>query len=119
MELTLTEIAAGLNVAKTTLERWVRQGRIPVHRVDNSYRFNLSVLERWAERNNLTFVLPSAPVPTRPPLTAGPCGRRRPGRNLSRHRRGQRHQRAQIGRRPSDPASRDRPRRSLRSAGPP
>lgn len=61
MDLTLPEIAAGLNVTESTLERWVRQGRIPVHRMGNEYRFNLPALERWAESHNITFVLPAAP----------------------------------------------------------
>jgi PTS system nitrogen regulatory IIA component len=60
MDLTLPEIAAGLNVTESTVERWVRQGRIPVHRMGNEYRFNLSVLERWAESHNMNFSLPAA-----------------------------------------------------------
>jgi PTS system nitrogen regulatory IIA component len=58
MDLSLAEIAAGLNVTAATLERWIRQGRIPVNRTGNAYRFNLSVLERWAETHDLTFALP-------------------------------------------------------------
>ena len=61
MSLTLSEIAAGLNVTESTVERWIRQGRIPVQRTGSEYRFNLSVLERWAESHHMTFALPAAP----------------------------------------------------------
>lgn len=57
MELSLSEIARCLNVAEPTLERWIRQGRIPVHRSGGEYRFNLSVLERWAESHHMRFDL--------------------------------------------------------------
>ena len=68
MELTLSEIAACMNVTDTTLDRWIRQGRIPVQRAGGEYRFNLSVLERWAEGHGMSFVLPTAPE-----KTAGPA----------------------------------------------
>ena len=60
MELSLAEIARCLNVADSTLERWIRQGRIPVQRTGGEYRFNLSVLERWAENHHMSFILPTA-----------------------------------------------------------
>ena len=74
MDLSLSEIAAGLNVTESTVERWIRQGRIPLQQTGSECRFNLSVLERWAESHNMTFALPAAPqelaLPSRTTLVA-------------------------------------------------
>lgn len=74
MELSLSEIARCLNVAEPTLERWIRQGRIPIQRTPGECRFNLSVLERWAANHHMHFDLPAAraqaATPPRPGLLA-------------------------------------------------
>jgi PTS system nitrogen regulatory IIA component len=57
MDLTLEQIAGCLNVAESTLERWIRQGRIPVERIGGECRFNLAALERWAKDHNMHFSL--------------------------------------------------------------
>jgi len=57
MDASLSEIARSLDLPESTLDRWIRQGRIPVQRVGDTYRFNLSVLERWAEAHDMTFRL--------------------------------------------------------------
>jgi len=57
MDLTFSQIAECLSVAEPTLERWIRQGRIPVERVGGECRFNLAVLERWARDHNMHFSL--------------------------------------------------------------
>jgi PTS system nitrogen regulatory IIA component len=57
IDLSLSQMAACLNVAETTLERWVRQGRIPVERIGGECRFNQSALERWAKDHHMSFSL--------------------------------------------------------------
>jgi nitrogen PTS system EIIA component len=51
------EIAKCLNIAPSIVERWVRQGRIPVRKKGDQCVFSQSALKRWAEANNLTFTL--------------------------------------------------------------
>jgi len=60
MDLTLAQIADCLNVAESTLERWVRQGRIPVERIGGECRFSVTALERWAKDHTMSFTLPAA-----------------------------------------------------------
>ncbi len=60
MNLTVSQIADCLNVAEPTLERWIRQGRIPVERIGGECRFNLAVLERWARDHHISFSPPVA-----------------------------------------------------------
>ncbi|MFH1153363.1 MAG: PTS sugar transporter subunit IIA [Pseudomonadota bacterium] len=55
MKLTLTEIADRLELNSDTLERWIRQGRIPVKRKGDIVVFNESELKRWAESQRLSF----------------------------------------------------------------
>ena len=68
MDLTLSQIADGLNVAESTLERWIRQGRIPVERIGGECRFNLATLARWARDQNMHFSLSEAEA--KPPAAA-------------------------------------------------
>jgi PTS system nitrogen regulatory IIA component len=55
MDLTLSQIAECLNVAEPTVERWIRQGRIPVERIGGECRFNLAAVERWAKEHHMRF----------------------------------------------------------------
>ncbi len=59
MKLELTEIAQCLNLPINTIERWVRQGRMPVRRTGSLCIFKKVVLEKWAIKHNITFSLPS------------------------------------------------------------
>lgn len=68
MDLTLGQIADCLNVTEPTLERWIRQGRIPVERIGGECRFNLAALERWARDHNMHFSLSVAEP--KPPVTS-------------------------------------------------
>ncbi|MCW7752716.1 PTS sugar transporter subunit IIA [Desulfobotulus sp. H1] len=53
--LTLMETAASLDLPVDTLERWIRQGRIPILR-DGSYCvFKLDKLTRWARQHHMPF----------------------------------------------------------------
>lgn len=58
MKLTPEKVAQCLNLPISTLERWIRQGRIPVTRADEQYVFQRSILQKWAEKHNLTFIMP-------------------------------------------------------------
>lgn len=55
MELSLEKIALALELPKGKIERWIRQGRIPLVRHDNICTFDRQALERWASQNNLAF----------------------------------------------------------------
>lgn len=58
MKLTIIDIAQCLQVPKSTVERWIRQGRIPIQRSGTSLIFNDAVLEKWAANHNLPFKKP-------------------------------------------------------------
>lgn len=55
MKLDINEVASSLNTPANTLKRWIRQGRIPIHRSNETCIFKREKLEEWAKRNNLTF----------------------------------------------------------------
>ena len=55
MKLTLNTLAKSLDLPRETVERWVRQGRMPVQRKRDDYHFNQPALEKWARNQNLTF----------------------------------------------------------------
>jgi PTS system nitrogen regulatory IIA component len=58
MKLSVTELAAALNIPPGTVERWIRQGRIPARQKDNHCEFSLSSLQKWARDNNLKYIPP-------------------------------------------------------------
>lgn len=58
MRLTLKEVAQCLHLPLSTVERWIRQGRIPIQRAENGLIFNDSALEKWAATHNLPFTRP-------------------------------------------------------------
>ena len=58
MRLTLKEVAQCLHLPLSTVERWIRQGRIPIQRGENGLIFNDSALEKWAATHNLPFTRP-------------------------------------------------------------
>jgi PTS system nitrogen regulatory IIA component len=60
MKLTLKQLAGCLDLPPGTIQRWVVQGRIPVHMIEHECIFNPSTLERWAVGHNLRFVSPGA-----------------------------------------------------------
>ncbi len=55
MKLTVNEIAQRLELPASTVERWIRQGRIPIRRNGDICTFNSSVLEEWASAHNISF----------------------------------------------------------------
>jgi len=53
MKLTIQEIADCMDLPVDTLDRWIRQGRIPIHKRAERYSFETDRLEKWARANNL------------------------------------------------------------------
>lgn len=55
MKLTVTQVACALDLPKGKIERWIRQGRIPLARRDNICTFDRQTLQRWASQHGLSF----------------------------------------------------------------
>ena len=55
MELKAKDLAEYLDVPLDTLERWIRQGRIPVNKNNDICEFNENTLKKWASAHNLKF----------------------------------------------------------------
>lgn len=60
MQLQLDEFAKCLDIPASTVERWIRQGRIPVRKKGQNCEFSQPMIEKWAETNHMQFVLPEA-----------------------------------------------------------
>lgn len=60
MELSITELANCMEMPPSTIERWIRQGRIPVKRRGDTCIFNSQILKKWAADHNMTFALPGS-----------------------------------------------------------
>jgi len=58
MKLTIKKIAESLDLPIATMERWIRQGRIPVQKSGKECIFKQSVLKKWAAAHNLAFTFP-------------------------------------------------------------
>jgi len=61
MKLSIQKIAAALELPTSKIERWIRQGRIPLTRSGFSCDFDHEALTRWAAQHNLRFCLDNAP----------------------------------------------------------
>lgn len=48
MRLSVKDVAGLLNVSEKTVYRWIKQGVIPVYRVNEQFRFNRAELLEWA-----------------------------------------------------------------------
>lgn len=55
MKLELKEVAKSLDLPQGTVERWIRQGRIPIQKRNDLCMFNKTVLKKWARIHNLSF----------------------------------------------------------------
>lgn len=49
----IAEAADYLKVSESTIHRWIRQGVIPVYKVENQFEFKFSELEAWASYKNM------------------------------------------------------------------
>jgi PTS system nitrogen regulatory IIA component len=58
MKLTRHAVAQSLDLPLSTLDRWVRQGRIPIQRSGEEFEFRESSLRKWAASHHLPFKPP-------------------------------------------------------------
>ncbi len=58
MKMTIHEVARCLNLHVSTIERWIRQGKIPIQKTGNGYLFGESALKKWAAMYRLPFLIP-------------------------------------------------------------
>ncbi|BBO81670.1 PTS sugar transporter subunit IIA [Desulfosarcina ovata] len=61
MKLSMKTVAGALDLPVSTLERWIRQGRIPIQRSGRDVIFAQPALEKWAATHNLPFSLDETP----------------------------------------------------------
>ena len=54
MDLRVRDVARLLNVSEATVHRWVREQRLPAHRVGEQHRFNRVELQEWAAAHGHT-----------------------------------------------------------------
>jgi PTS system nitrogen regulatory IIA component len=47
MDLKIEDVAELLNVSKTTIRRWLSDGKIPAYRINHQYRFSRIEIENW------------------------------------------------------------------------
>ncbi|MBW2653905.1 MAG: PTS sugar transporter subunit IIA [Deltaproteobacteria bacterium] len=57
MELSVFDLSKSLSVSPNTIERWLRQGKLPVFKKGANYRFHTSELEQWASKHNISLNL--------------------------------------------------------------
>lgn len=62
MELTIEQVAQRLNMPIGTVERWIRQGKIPMQLYRGRYVIRSEMFERWAEEYQLKFHQQPAPT---------------------------------------------------------
>jgi PTS system nitrogen regulatory IIA component len=73
MKMTIDQIACALALPQRKIERWIRQGRIPLNRRGDTCIFDRIALERWAEEHHLRFSTETSPSGN---------GKRAPAENL-------------------------------------
>jgi PTS system nitrogen regulatory IIA component len=57
------DVASRLGVPATTIERWIRQGRIPAYQDGRDCVFDQKELEVWAKSRNITYQASPQPSP--------------------------------------------------------
>ena len=55
MELSVFDLSKYLGVVPDTIERWVRQGKLPVSQKGAKYKFQQVELEKWAVKHNISM----------------------------------------------------------------
>ncbi len=63
MVLSVSELSKHLGVEQQTIERWIRQGKLPVSQMGAAYRFRASDLKKWASKHNLSLNLETQSLP--------------------------------------------------------
>lgn len=62
MELSVSQLSKHLKVSPDTIERWIRQGKLPVSRQGANYRFRIKELIKWASNNHIRLDLSTKKV---------------------------------------------------------
>jgi len=62
MMLTIKEVAQRLNLPIEMVQRWIRQGKIPMQSVRGEYTIRSEMLERWATDHKLDIHAPAATI---------------------------------------------------------
>jgi len=57
MEILITELCKSLGVSRNTIERWIRQGKLPVSKKGRTYSFHARDLKNWAAKNHISLKL--------------------------------------------------------------
>ncbi|WP_321493756.1 PTS sugar transporter subunit IIA [uncultured Desulfobacter sp.] len=57
MEILISELCKSLGVSRTTIERWIRQGKLPVSKTGRTYSFHARDLKNWATKNHISLNL--------------------------------------------------------------
>ena len=55
MKLSMKTVADALDLPVSMVQRWIRQGRIPIQRSGSHAVFSRAALEKWAATHNLSF----------------------------------------------------------------
>ncbi|CCK80115.1 PTS sugar transporter subunit IIA [Desulfobacula toluolica] len=63
MEYSVFDLSKLLGVVPDTIERWVRQGKLPVSKTGATYRFHISELKKWASTHNICLNLSDEDAP--------------------------------------------------------
>jgi nitrogen PTS system EIIA component len=71
MKLPMKKAADALDLPVSTLERWIRQGRIPIQRHGADALFSLSALKKWVSTHNFSFCLNNGHSPEEAPEAFG------------------------------------------------
>lgn len=64
MTLSINDLSSYFGVNPDTVERWVRQGRIPAFRQDGNLRFRKKDIDKWAAQQNIRLRQPGSPEPS-------------------------------------------------------
>ncbi|WP_300667702.1 PTS sugar transporter subunit IIA [Desulfoluna sp.] len=64
MKLRIDALAKAMGLPRDTLERWIRQGRIPVKKAGMECSFGYETVKSWATKHNTSFIIeePASPV---------------------------------------------------------
>ncbi len=63
MDVSVSELSKLLGVSPNTIERWLRQGKLPVSRKGTQYRFKIDELKKWAFNHHLNLNLSDKIIP--------------------------------------------------------
>ena len=58
MKLSIDELSKYLGVAPRTIQRWFKEGKLPLMRKGSEYQFRKSDIEKWARRHHIKLNLP-------------------------------------------------------------